>query len=339
MNTIKEADVLIIGTGLAGMSCALEIAKNGYSVILISKEEDSNITSTNFAQGGIVERGQNDSKNILTQDIEFAGCNAGDLNSIDLVAGDGVQYVREYLVNKVKVPFERDSFGNLLYTKEAAHSRRRILYFKDKTGNIIQESLNNYIRKDKNIEILTKIHAIDIIVNIYHSNNLREKYKDKYALGIYAFDEENNRVIKIFGKKIVLACGGIGNIYKYTSNPPGATGDGIAMAGKVGCTIINSEFVQFHPTLLFNKDLKRMLLSEALRGEGALLRNSNYELFMEQYNLKLKELAPRDEVARAIYSEIDKSKNGYVYLDARNLKVNTKNRFKKIYMKNLRALG
>ncbi|MDY6916282.1 MAG: FAD-binding protein, partial [Candidatus Cloacimonadota bacterium] len=195
----------------------------------------------------------------------------------------------------------------------AAHSNRRILHYEDHTGDKIEFSLIDFC-KQNGIDIKSNCTAIDLITNNHHSSDTQELYKPREVMGIYALENHSGIVETILAHNVILATGGIGNIYQYTSNPPAATGDGMSMAYRAGADIINAEFVQFHPTSLFHKDIKRFLISESLRGEGAKLIDHQGNEFMHKYS-KQKELAPRDVVARAIYKEMSNQGKEYMLLD------------------------
>ena len=236
------------------------------------------------------------------------------------------------MIDKIGIDFSKNSNGEIDYTEEAAHSERRIIYYKDHTGDKIESALIDYANKI-GLKIVTNFTAIDIITNNHHSLDYQELYKIREVMGIYVLDNITGEVHTFFSHIVILATGGIGNLYQYTTNPVCATGDGISMAYRAGADIINAEFIQFHPTALFHKDIKRFLISESLRGEGARLLNHNGEFFMEKYS-PLKELAPRDVVARAIYEEINQSGHEYMFIDIANYYKGSKpikERFSKIY--------
>ena len=325
-------DVLVIGTGISGLSAAVTAADKGKSVIVLTKEDDVKICNTNFAQGGIVAEAPGDDPKIFKSDILHAGDGINYIEAVNYIANEGVKLIKPFLIDKINVDFTRDSSGDLEYTIEGAHSERRILFVKDNSGEAIEKALIDYIKKLKNVKLLTSYTAIDLITNKRHSRDYQERYKSVKVLGAYCLNETSGNVEIIFSSSVILACGGIGDLFTFTSNEKGAVGDGLAMAEKAGADIINSEYVQFHPTILFNRDIKRFLISEAVRGEGARLCNRKGEYFMEKYSPDFKDLASRDVVARAIYREIENDDAGYVFLDARNItNVDVSRRFPKIY--------
>lgn len=325
-------DVLVIGSGISGLAAAIAAAENGLAVGVVTKSPEISQTNTYYAQGGIVGQSPDDSPELLYQDIVKAGDSINFVPAVELIAREGPGIVKEYLIDKAGIPFAKDDSKEYDLTMEGAHSIRRILHVKDNTGKAIMKGLLNYVESLKGIHFYSGHAAVEIITNSHNSTDSQERYKKTRAIGAYILDESNGRIEPVFASAVVLATGGAGNLYLYTSNPHGATGDGIAMAYRTGCEIVNSEFVQFHPTILFHRDNKRFLISEALRGEGARLMNHSGEYFMKKYHPDMKDLAPRDEVARAIYRELDEEGSDYVYLDTRCIKnVSPKERFPGIY--------
>ncbi len=334
-----EFDILIIGAGIAGLSAAITAAEQGLSVGILTKEQDPTESNTRYAQGGIVGPSAEDSIDLLVKDILFAGDQMNFADSVRLVAEEGPNLVESFLVEKVGVPFTKDKDGKPALAREAAHSVRRIFYAQDQTGNAIEQSLYAYAAKTKGITFFPGHVAIDLITNTHNSIDPQEKYRKMRVFGAYVFDEKTSKVFGFFAPAVVLAAGGVGNLFLHTSNPVGATGDGIAMAYRAGIEIINAEYVQFHPTVLFHRDYKRFLISETLRGEGAKLMNKRGEYFMDRYSPQNGDLAPRDEVARAIYREMIRDDSDYVRLDATQIRgISLQKRFPAIYEKCL-SLG
>ncbi|HOX91664.1 MAG TPA: L-aspartate oxidase [Spirochaetales bacterium] len=309
----ESHDVIVIGTGIAGISAAISAREEGLDVLVISKADRAEETNTNYAQGGIIAWREGDSAELLAKDIFKAGCEYNGREAVELLSNEGPAMVFDLLVNKAKVPFSRAADGSLDYTEEAAHSARRILHYEDHTGDAIQAAILAYARS-LGIEIRTSLTAVDLITNNHHSTDCQELYKEREVLGVYALDNASGQVHTLLAHAVVLASGGLGNIYQYTTNPPEATGDGIAMASRAGADIINAEFVQFHPTALFHSDIRRFLVSESLRGEGARLVRRDGTPFMDDYHPQ-KDLAPRDVVARAIFEEMAKEGSKYMYLN------------------------
>ena len=328
----KIHDVIIAGSGIAGLSAAIFLKEAGLDVVVISKEDEIFNTSTNLAQGGIVAWKQGDTPEQITKDILHAGCNYNNDLAVKQFSGEGPDMVFDFLINKIGIEFTKTSQGNLDYTEEAAHSERRILHFKDQTGYVIQKGLIAYARKI-NIPILTSHTAIDLISNNQHSMDCQEYYKHREVMGIYVLNNQDQIVETFFSYKVILATGGIGNLYQLTTNPSSSTGDGMSMAYRAGAEIINAELIQFHPTSLYHKDIRRFLITESLRGEGARLLDHDHQTFMERYS-HLCDLAPRDVVARAIYQEMEMSGAEYMLLDIAsyyNGKIPLKERFSKVY--------
>jgi len=327
-------DILIIGTGIAGCSAAHFLADKGYSVLLVTKEDSPSITNTFYAQGGIIGKAEGDSSDALAKDILNTGCGISNPVTVNILSTEGPDLVKNYLFKELNVPFTLLK-GKPDCTAEGAHSFRRIYHSADYTGKAIQEKMLENAKKHKRIDILTSHIAIDLITNTHHSKDPVERYRDTTCFGAYFFDIHNNKVIKVLSDRTILATGGIGYIFLHTTNPASATGDGIAMAYRAGVPIINSEYVQFHPTTLYLSGIpERFLISESVRGEGAKLINKYGTPFMEKYH-ELKDLAPRDIVSRAIFNEMLETDSHSVFLDLASLKktIDIKTRFPQIFDK------
>ncbi len=328
----KEFDLLIVGSGISGFSAAIAAAEKGLDVAVISKEACFSECNTNYAQGGIVGIGENDSPELLERDIIEAGDGVNFKDAVRLLTREGPGMVEEFLVEKIGVSFCKNHDGKTDLTREAAHSVRRIYHVKDTTGDSIENELIRYVSGISGIHLFHSHIAIDLITNTHNSSDPQERYRRTRVIGAYILDQDTERVTIFFAPSVILATGGAGNLFLHTSNPPGATGDGVAMAYRIGADVINAEYVQFHPTVLYHRDVKRFLISEALRGEGARLLNTKGEYFMEKYDQDLKDLAPRDIVARAIYTEMELEASGYVKLDARPIRgINLEERFPGIF--------
>jgi len=327
--------VLIIGAGLAGLTVALHIADR-QPVILMAKRR-LNEAATAWAQGGIF--------GVLDQDDQIDSHVADTVTAgAGLVVESVSRYVAENSAEAIHwlvdqgVPFTPDVSGpkGLHLTREGGHTHRRIAHAADATGKAIHDVLLDKAQAHPNIKILENWIALDLITN-KHLQTVT-KYKSNRCYGAYALNIENNRVETILAKSVVLATGGLGKVYRYTSNPDTATGDGIAMAWRAGCRIGNMEFIQFHPTCLYHPSDRTFLITEAIRGEGGLLKLPNGESFMSEHDER-KELAPRDIVARAIDFEMKKHGLDYVHLDATHLgEVFIKEHFPMIYSRCL-SLG
>jgi L-aspartate oxidase len=324
-------DVLIIGCGIAGASAALEAAKSGLRVIVLTKSSNPEESNTFYAQGGIVSLGRDDHPELLKEDILEAGDGVNNPEAVEILAREGKKTVDDILIKELNIPFSRSSPDSLDYAQEAGHSRRRILHVKDTTGRTIEERFVQILKKYSNVTLLTNHTAVDLLTVPHHSRNPKLFYHEPRCVGAYVLNNQTKRVKKIFANYTILATGGCGTVYLYTSNPKGAIGDGYAMAYKAGARIVNMEYIQFHPTSLFHRDADGFLISETVRGEGGRLKTKEGLTFMENYNKK-KDLAPRDEVTRAIYEEMTNSDSSYVYLDLVSYaKFDIQKRFPNIY--------
>jgi L-aspartate oxidase len=324
-------DILIIGCGIAGASGALEAAKSGLRVTVVTKDSNPAESNTFYAQGGIVSLGSDDHPELLKEDILEAGDGVNNPEAVEILAREGKKTVDDILIKELHIPFSRSSPDSLDYAQEAGHSRRRILHVKDTTGKTIEEKFIQILKEFSNVTLLTNHTAVDLLTIPHHSRNSKSFYHEPRCIGAYVLDNQTKKVKKIFANYTILASGGCGTVYLYTSNPKGAIGDGYAMAYKAGARIVNMEYIQFHPTSLFHRDADGFLISETVRGEGARLKTKEGLTFMENYNQK-KELAPRDEVTRAIYEEMTNSNSSYVYLDLVSYaKFDIQKRFPNIY--------
>lgn len=328
-----DTELLIIGSGIAGLTAAIFGAKAGFKVLVINRAPQLEESNTLYAQGGIVYQGINDSPKILAQDIYLAGDEMGNLKNIYVLAREGPKLVKNFLIDELEVPFSTESSGNLHFTEEAAHSRNRILHVSDFTGKAIQFSLIENLKRYPNIKVLTNHTAIDLITPAHHSRRPQAVYAPLEVIGAYVLDRDLQKVKTILAQRTILATGGLGRIFLYTTNPEGARGDGIAMAARSGARIINLEYIQFHPTCFYHKEGERFLISESVRGEGAVLLNKFKKPFTNS-------LAPRDEVSRAIYQEMLETKSDFVFLDLSPIKkkgIKLRERFPTIYEKCLKC--
>ncbi|NMF89340.1 L-aspartate oxidase [Aromatoleum petrolei] len=303
----KQYDVLILGSGAAGQSIALRLADK-LRVALITKRAISDSASA-WAQGGIAAvLDTSDSIEAHIQDTYIAGGGLCDPKATRYVVEHGKAAI-EWLIGR-GVPFTREDQSSLGYhlTREGGHSHRRIIHAADATGAAVQATLTDQVSKHPNIDILENHIAVDLILG----DKLGLPEQD--CLGAYVLDIANDRVETIGARNTVIATGGAGKVYLYTTNPSVATGDGIAMAWRAGCRVANMEFIQFHPTCLYHPQAKSFLISEAVRGEGGLLRLPDGTRFMPAHDERA-ELAPRDIVARAIDFEMKKHGLDCVYLD------------------------
>lgn len=314
-----NTDVLIIGTGIAGLSTALKLAEKKLNITIVTREKKPEITNTFWAQGGIIysPKDLNDQEDLIT-DIIRASAYTSNVEAARILATRSAEIIDEVLIHKSHTEFAKDAEGELRFTKEAAHSRDRIIYKGDMTGKTIQVSLLNYLSDRNlfpNITFLTSHTAIDLITPDHHGVDITQRYEENQVLGAFLLDQDKNEVRKVLSKVTILATGGIGALYLHHSNAEGARGDGHAMAYRAGADVTNMEFIQFHPTTFYNRSShRRFLISEAVRGEGGRLVNANGEPFMKKYHPD-EELAPRDVVARAILEEMIAEKEDCVYLD------------------------
>jgi L-aspartate oxidase len=314
---VKRADVLILGSGIAGLATAIQLAQNPRrQIILLTRSGDLHDSNTFWAQGGIIHRGPGDSAELLVEDILAAGAGASLPEAAKILAAEGPQLLEEVLIRDAGVQFDRDPGGSLAYSQEAAHSRRRILHVGDATGTAISNGLVALLKRYPNIEVLSDATAVDLVTYPHHSRDPLDSYRPIACHGAYVFDRKGKAIHRTLAGFTVLATGGLGRIYRNTTNPAGARGDGIAMAWRAGARILNAEYVQFHPTALAVPGAQGFLISEAVRGEGGILLDpEGRRPFMEKYSPEWKDLAPRDVVARAIHAEMEMRGSSYVLLD------------------------
>jgi len=306
----RDFDVLVVGSGIAGLSFALQIARSGRSVAILTKKNKAD-SNTNWAQGGIaVVTAETDDFEKHVQDTLVAGDGLCDESVVRDIVRDGPQRVQELV--DWGVEFSRDAAGKYELGREGGHGERRILHVKDMTGKAIEEALLKAISGETRITLFEHFFAIDVIT----TDRLRPRAKSatNRIAGLYALDVLSGQVCTFRAPVVMLSSGGAGQVYQFTTNPDIATGDGIAMAYRAGVEIRNMEFIQFHPTTLYSTTGERFLISEAVRGEGAILRNFKGEAFMTRYH-PMADLAPRDIVARAIDTEMKQSGAPHVWLD------------------------
>ncbi len=307
---MKHFDFVIVGSGIAGLTFANKAAAHG-SVAVITKKlrDDSN---TSWAQGGVAcVTSVEDSFDLHVRDTLTSGAGLCDEKIVQMIVTEGPQRIKELM--KLGVNFdEREMEGGereLDLGREGGHSKRRVLHARDTTGREIEQALLRAVESHPNVTLLENHMAVDLIT----SGKLGYVTDDR-CLGVYVLDEQSGVVETVRTNRLVLATGGCGKVYLYTTNPSIATGDGVAMAWRAGATIANMEFVQFHPTCLYHAGKRSFLISEVVRGEGGRLVDAQGRQFMEKYH-SLKELAPRDIVARAIDAEMKRTGAKCVYLD------------------------
>lgn len=325
-------DYLIVGSGIAGLSLALKLSEFG-NVIIITKKRKAE-SNTNYAQGGIASvLGEDDNFELHINDTIGTGGGLCNYEAVEKIVKEGPDSINELIEQGVRFTKEN---GKLKLGREGGHTRSRIVHSKDLTGKEIERALLHDISKKKNIRILEYWFSIDLLTYRNIKQELKGKYKNKnVCYGIYAYDVKSGKVEKIIASKTIIATGGLGQVYLHTTNPAIATGDGFAMGYRAGCELANMEFVQFHPTSLYEKeievDTQVFLISEAVRGAGAVLKTKDGKEFMQKYD-KRKSLAPRDIVARAIDNELKKRGENFVYLDLSPIgKDNIRKNFPNIY--------
>jgi L-aspartate oxidase len=332
MNLI-QSDVLIIGCGIAGVSAALKLSEDRQRQITVitraANPEDSNSL---HAQGGIVTLGNNDSSDQLIRDILEAGAGLSLPSAAKILAEAGPRLIQKLLIDQAGVVFDRASDGTLDYGREAAHSLPRVLHVGDATGKYVIQGLHRLMRERPNIRLVNSATAVDLITFPHHARDPLAVYQPITCHGAYVYDRADGAVHRYLANATILATGGLGRIYRYTSNPEGARGDGLAMADLAGARVINAEFIQFHPTVFAAPNGEGFLISEAVRGEGGRLLTPDGRSFMEEYAPEWKELAPRDIVARAIHREMVRHDYPHVMLDISFLPAEQiKTRFPNIY--------
>jgi L-aspartate oxidase len=312
-----STDFIVVGTGVAGLRAALEIAASGARVVALTKDR-ADESNTEYAQGGVaVALSEDDEPMLHVEDTIAAGAGLCDEEAVRVLVEDGRRYMGELIGWGAE--FDREG-GRLLFTREAAHSRRRILHAGgDATGSEIVRALIARARAEKLIEFVPHAATEELIV------------EDGRCAGVRFLDPRTRSPREMRAHAVVLASGGAGQLYLHTTNPAVATGDGTAMAYRAGAQLADMEFVQFHPTALNIEDAPRFLLSEAMRGEGGVLRNADGKRFMPRYHASA-ELAPRDIVSRSIVAEMDRTATRTVFLDMTALAPRyVRSRFPKIY--------
>jgi len=308
----EAADVLILGTGVAGCAAAISAARAGADVLLVTRAENPEASNTYWAQGGIVGRPPGDTPERLAKDIEAAGDELCSPEAVMLLATEGPDLVQHFLIDELGVPFDRDG-GDFHWTLEGGHSLPRVLHVKDETGIPIEKALLAACGREKNIRMRTAATGVDLLTLSHDSVEPADRYRRPTVVGAFLLDRKSGEVAPQLARETILATGGLGRVYLHTTNPEGARGDGIAMARRAGARLLNLEYVQFHPTALL-AERGRLLLSEALRGEGARILDANGKEFLRQAH-PAGELAPRDVVARAIHKRMLEKDQAHVLLD------------------------
>jgi L-aspartate oxidase len=312
----QKVDFLIIGSGIAGLSYALKVAEHGSVYIVTKSNEDE--SNTKYAQGGIAAVWHDkDTIEKHIQDTLIAGGGLCDEETVRVVVTEGTQRVRELI--ELGANFDKTKEGNYDLAKEGGHSEHRILHYKDITGYEIERALIAQIRKHKNITVLDHHYAIDVITQHHLGEVVTSHSENVKCFGAYILNTKTQKIDTVLSKITLMATGGAGHVYATTTNPTIATGDGIAMVYRAKGRVKDMEFVQFHPTSLYNPgEHPSFLITEAIRGFGAVLKTTDGKEFMHKYDERLS-LAPRDIVARAIDNELKTRGEDFVYLDCRHL--------------------
>jgi L-aspartate oxidase len=306
-------DYLVIGTGLAGLTFALEAAQTGQVAVLTKKTRSD--ANSSWAQGGIAGvLSEEDSFALHTQDTLVAGSGLCHEDAVEILVREGPERIRDLIALGAQFDTETDETGEVTLSlgREGGHSRNRIVHTADYTGWECEKTLLNAVRRNPNIRVYEHGFVTDLLLEATASGGKR-------CAGVLLLDSITGELSTFRANATLLATGGSGHVYEHTTNPLVATGDGVAMAWRAGATVANMEFIQFHPTTLYHPDARAFLITEALRGEGGILCHADGERFMDQYH-PLGELAPRDIVARAIVSEMKRKSVPCVYLDATHIK-------------------
>jgi L-aspartate oxidase len=336
-----QTDFLVIGSGIAGLTFALKVAeaRPDKRVTVITKTI-SDETNTKYAQGGVAAVWDEDSDdfNKHIEDTLIAGDGLCQHETVEVVVKEGPQRVREIIEWGAR--FDKDADGDYALGKEGGHSESRILHYKDVTGKEMERALLEAVRLRPNIEILSHWFVVDLITQHHLGYLVMKSTPDIQCFGVYALNLQTNRIDKILAGITVLATGGNGQIYRTTTNPAIATGDGVAMVYRAKGRIENMEFIQFHPTALHEPHVKghSFLITEAVRGDGGILRNHTGDAFMERYDER-KDLAPRDIVARAIDSEMKIQGTEHVWLDCRHMDADNFSRHFPNILEKCRSIG
>ena len=328
MKPKSEYDLIIVGSGIAGLSFALNVAKAGYRVAIFTKKDKAE-SNTNYAQGGIAAvTSAGDDLDKHVEDTLEAGDGLCDPEVVREILKEGPDRIQDLV--DLGVSFSSLGDGRISLGKEGGHSKRRVLHVKDVTGKAIEDALLTAIAKE-GVDLFEHYFAIDLITaKKVRKLGVEVEGKEDRVLGLYFYDGVDKQVQTISSPAVLLATGGAGQTYLYTTNPSIATGDGVAMASRAGLSMMNLEFIQFHPTTFHSLNGDRFLITEAVRGEGAKLIDGKGQPFLKKYH-PLADLAPRDVVARAIDREMKRSGAPFVRLDTPSMEVNFPDRFPNVY--------
>jgi L-aspartate oxidase len=276
-----QTDVLVIGSGLGGLAAAWAAAKRGCEVTLLTRASNPEDSNTYRAQGGIIYRAAGESPERLVADILSAGAGLSSPAAATLLSQEGPRLVKQILIDEIQVPFDAspDHPEELDLTSEAGHSLQRIIHYKDQTGFAIERAFFERVRSNPKVKVISNATAVDLLTASHHSVEPTDVYRPITCVGAYVLDQSTGKIFSVLARETVLASGGLGSVFLHTTNPPGARGDGIAMAYRAGARCINMQYVQFHPTALLAPD-GCFLISETVRGEGGRLVDRRGKEFM-----------------------------------------------------------
>lgn len=312
-----KTETLVIGSGIAGLTTAIRLAQLGIETVVVTAAKELTESNTVHAQGGIIFKAGNLDFNKLVEDILEAGCHTNYRPAVEQLAKLGPELVENFLMKQVETPFDRTEKNEYMLTREGGHSEPRIVHKGDESGLAIEDSLLTFAKTLPKITFLKSHTAVNLLMTSYHCADKSNRHGEAKCFGAFVFDQSTSEVYPLFAKRTVLATGGVGQLFLHNTNNKYSRGDGLALAYRAGCRLENLEYVQFHPTTFFHPSARRFLISEALRGEGAVLLNQAGERFMFKYlpGYTSPELAPRDRVARAIHDEMLSTGAACVYLD------------------------
>ncbi len=340
MEIRQHSQVLIIGSGLAGCTAALTLADSGVDVLLISSEDELGGGNSELAQGGIIYKSASgDDSLTLEQDILNAGHNYNYAKAVKYLCNEGPQVVERVLMQRVAVPFNKNAQGHWDLTREGGHSLARILHTADYTGASIMQALIVAIKEHPRITCMLQCYAIDLLTSRHHGRRSDYRYRvENRCAGAYVYNKALSQVQTLLAPWTILASGGVGSIFLHSTNAISSVGSAISMAHRAQVALANVEFVQFHPTALYSKiDKQCQLITEAMRGEGAVLLDADGNAFMHKYDAR-KDLAPRDIVSQAMVNEMFSTGTPCLYLDASPIEQDLEKRFPTIY-KNCANIG
>lgn len=325
--------ILIIGSGIAGCTAAITLADAGHDVTLLNAAPSLQGGNSELAQGGIIYKtATGDDSKALERDIMVAGHNYNYRNAVRQLCRKGPDIVQAMLIERCPIAFDRKNNNEYHLTREGGHSAPRILHSADFTGRSIMEGLVTAVQKHPRITVLTRKSAIDLLTSRHHARQSDYRYHvENRCVGAYVFDEDSNQPMTILADWTILATGGAGQVFLHSTNSTASVGSGISMAHRAGVTLSNLEFMQFHPTALYEEmSNRRPLITEAMRGEGARLLDPYNEPLMQRYD-KRGDLAPRDVVAQAMLHEMLSTGAPCLYLDVSRIQENLETRFPTVF--------